>query len=46
MDDELRTPDSKKDNPVLHPGINLLRRELTPFISEFTTDGLHVLTFS
>lgn len=45
-EDELKTPPSSGPNN-LHPAIDLLRRELTPFIqSEFTSDGLHVLTFS
>jgi hypothetical protein len=44
--DELKTPPASGPT-LLHPAIDLLRKELTPFIqSEFTTDGLHVLTFS
>ena len=47
-DERIQTPSSNKNNEaILHPAIDLLRKELTGYIQqEFTSDGLHILTLS
>lgn len=45
--DVLRTPNSTTNNQILHPVIDLLRKELEGLIaSDFTFDEQNVLTFS